>query len=190
MNPRIPLNFLFNVLFWYLLSLMGKICLHPSHYKSKMVRHNVITVYHLLALFMGGGVVEWLVEWQCQQKHIFHKKTCRFANAVGELSRKIAFWKHHPDKKKICISQKVLANPPNRSKTNVADLKRFLSWLELATSSLLPLFVSNWTLERIEPVWSDLTLLKRGLCNEFSCKRSTRVWRRLFGLFWKMSLFM
>ena len=140
MNPRIPLNFLFNVLFWYLLSLMGKICLHPSHYKSKMVRHNVITVYHLLALFMGGGVVEWLVEWQCQQKHIFIKKLVvsrmqlasyrekSLFESIIRIRRKFAyrkkFWRiHRIDRKRMSLIWK--------------DFCRDLNWRPLLCSLCL-----------------------------------------------------
>ena len=51
------------------------ICSHPFHLNQKwwgqLCRSlsNVTTVYRLLLLFIGCGVVEWLVVWQCQQKN-------------------------------------------------------------------------------------------------------------------------
>ena len=41
----------------------------------KMVRpitKNIGTIYHLLALFMGCGLVEWLFEWQCQKTSVIY----------------------------------------------------------------------------------------------------------------------
>ena len=38
-----------------------------GHYTDHRVTY-LTKVYHFLALFIGCGVVQWLVVWQCQQK--------------------------------------------------------------------------------------------------------------------------